>query len=189
MSKTTALQFFKAWLDTIEEKREILKVDWRNSKAFTYLIKGCEDNLITLVADKLRLRCYPNDYYHIDCILYDDECVVPNIPPNTHWFREIRVAFEHENNFKSGLYQEVSHLLLINSDLKVLVTYPNSDTTREMNYLHSIIRGTSVQKRLSDDESFLIIFGYETDFKWEAFVYKEDRWKQILIFDSTEPEC
>ncbi len=89
------------------------------------------------------------------------------------------MAFEHENNFRSGLYKEVSHLLIVNSDLKVLVTYPNEDTTNEMEYLHTIINGTSIQKDLSDNESFLVILGYETDFEWEAFVYKEDKWNQI----------
>ena len=69
--------------------------------------------------------------------------------------------------------------MLINADLKVLVTYPNGETETELNYLHEIIKGNRYSKAISDDESFLIIFGYENGFAWEGFVYKEDNWKSI----------
>ena len=117
----------------------------------------------------------------MDTILYKPEDKTPDINPNTYWFRDIRVAFEHENNFNGGLYQEVSHLLITNCDLKVLVTYPNDDIENELNYLHKIISGNRQSKSISDEESFLLIFGSEGDFSWDAYVYKTDNWKQINI--------
>ncbi|GGK88206.1 hypothetical protein ACD591_20925 [Rufibacter glacialis] len=173
--------FFSAWLDSVTNRKEILLTDWRNSKVYTNLIKSSEECILRDVADKLNLKCYAKDYYSIDSVLYTDEDLVPGIQENTYWFRQIKVAFEHENNFNGGLYQEVAHLLITNSELKVLVTYPNGDTTHEMDYLHKIIRGCNHQKELSDKESFLLIFGYESDFEWEAFVYKEDYWKRIVV--------
>jgi hypothetical protein len=93
----------------------------------------------------------------------------------------LRVAFEHENNFKGGLYQEVSHLLITNCDLRVLVTYPNDGaanpkTKKEMDYLHEIIRGSRQGESISTDESFLLIFGYENGFAWEGYIYKQTAW-------------
>jgi len=180
MKPLNSNSFLQAWISTVESKKEILQNDWRNAKAFTTLVKGCEDSIMTEVAKQLELKCYAKDYYSIDTILYDDEDLVPGIPEKSFWFRQIKVAFEHENFFGAGLYQEVAHLLLINSDLKVLVTYPSGDETDRMEKLHSIIKGCNQQKVLSDRENFLVILGYETNFQWEAFAYKEDKWNKIM---------
>jgi len=179
MEKITSLAFYNAWIESVNNRKEHLLKIWRNPKEYTLHIKGDENCLIEEVSEKLDLICYPRDYYSIDTILYKQEDLVPKIKDGTYWVRDIRVAFEHENNFNGGLYQEVSHLLLINADLKVLVTYPNGETETELNYLHEIIKGNRYSKAISDDESFLIIFGYENGFAWEGFVYKEDNWKSI----------
>lgn len=179
LEKISALNFYQSWLDTVANRKEHLLSIWRNAKAFTSYIKGDDNCVIEEVANKLNLLCYPRDYYSIDTLLYKQEDLVHKRDEGNYWFRDIRVAFEHENNFKGGLYQEVSHLLLVNADLKVLVTYPNEDTTNELQYLHEIISGNRQSKSISDDESFLIIFGYESGFEWEGFVYKQDNWKQI----------
>ena len=152
---------------------------WRTAREFTSYVKGDENSVMDEVANKLDLLCYPRDYYSIDCLLYKQEDLIHNRKQGSYWFRDIRVAFEHENNFRSGLYQEVSHLLVVSADLKVLVTYPNDDTANELKYLHGIISGNRQSKPISDDESFLVIFGYENGFQWEGFVYKQDNWRQI----------
>lgn len=170
----TSEQFTKAWFEVVMEKRRILSSEWRNAAEFTNLIKGCEENVLRRVAEKVGLHCYCSDYYSIDSILYDDYGRVPGLGENTYFFREIRVAFEHENVFNTKLYQEVAHLLIVDCDLKVLVTYPNGDPVPQMNHLHDLIKGTSKQKEISDSASFLIILGYESEFEWEAYVYKED---------------
>lgn len=184
MAITTSFDFLQAWVETVENNKCILLKDWRNPKTFTNLIKSNDECILKQVADKLNLKCYPHDYYFLDSVLYDEDDLVPDIPENNYWFRQVKVAFEHENVFNSGLYKELSHLLLTNSDLKVLVTYPSHEvheeqTLKEMNYLHKIIKGSSIQSDLSNNESFLLIFGSETGFVWEAFVYKEEDWKRI----------
>lgn len=179
MSKISSKIFFETWLNTVSNRKDHLLKIWRNSKEFTSYIKGDENSVIEEVANKLDLLCYPRDYYSIDTILYKPEDKTPNINPNSYWFRNIRVAFEHENNFNSGLYQEVSHLLITNCEIRVLVTYPNDDTTDELKYLHEIISGSTQSQLISDEESFLIIFGYESDFSWEGFIYSKSNWIQI----------
>lgn len=179
MDKVKSSDFYKAWVDTVTNRKEHLLSIWRNAKVYTSYIKGDENSVMDEVASRLNLLCYPYDYYSLDTILYKLEDKTPDINPNTWWFRDIRVAFEHENNFKGGLYQEVSHLLITNCDLKVLVTYPNDDIENELNYLHKIISGNRQSKSTSEEESFLLIFGSEGDFSWDGYVYKIDNWKQI----------
>lgn len=179
MDKIKAQSFYKTWLDIVSSRKEHLLKIWRNARVFTSYIKGDDNCVIGEIASKLGLLYYPRDYYSIDCILYKKEDLVHNLKEGSYWFRDMRVAFEHENDFKSGLFKEISHLLLVNADLKVLVTYPNEDTDDQMKYLHEIISGNRQAKFISDDESFLIIFGYERGFAWEGFVYKEHDWVQI----------
>lgn len=181
MERITAFEFYNAWIDCVENRKQHLLENWRSPKEYTVLIKGNENCLLEEVGKKLNLLCYSRDYYSIDSILYKKEDLVPQIKEGTYWFRDIRVAFEHENNFNRALYQEVSHLLIVNADLKVLVSYPNKDAYAELKYLHEIIRGNRQSKAIADNESFLIIFGYENNFIWEGLVYKEEGWKRINI--------
>lgn len=184
MEKITSSNFFYEWFNVVTSRKKHLLDIWQKNTTFTNYIKGDDNSVINEVAEKLNLKCYSIDYYSIDTILYLPEDKVPNKNPSSIWFRDIRVAFEHENNFKGGLYQEVSHLLIVNADLKVLVTYPSEDTTdentmKELKFLHEIISGNRQSKSISEEESFLIILGYEKDFEWEALVYKENDWKKI----------
>ena len=174
--------FFRAWLETVHNRKEHLLKIWRRAKEFTSHVKGDDSSIMKEVADKFNLLCYHRDYYSLDTVLYREEDLVPGRPQGSYWFRNIRVAFEHENNFNSGLYQEVSHLLITNCDLKVLVTYPTDDDgSEQLTYLHEVIKGSKQSQTISDDESFLIIFGFESGFGWDGYVYKQDNWKRLPI--------
>jgi hypothetical protein len=181
MNKISSIMFLQAWLETVHNRKEHLLKIWRHAKEFTSNVKGDDASIMKEVADKLNLFCYHNDYYSLDTVLYREEDLVPGRPQCTYWFRDIRVAFEHENNFNSGLYQEVSHLLITNCDLRVLVTYPIDDGQEELDYLHEVIKGNRQSQTISDDECFLIIFGFEGDFSWDGYVYKQDNWKRLPI--------
>lgn len=176
--KISSVQFFKAWIDTVQGRKDHMLNIWRKQKEYTSHIKGDDSSIMKEIADKLNLICYQSDYYSIDTVLYKQEDLVPGIPEFSYWFRDMRVAFEHENNFNSGLFKEVSHLLITNCDLRVLVSYPIYEGDEELEYLHNVIIGNRQSKIISEDESFLIIFGY-IDFTWEGFVYKDDGWKSI----------
>lgn len=69
---------------------------WRNNKELTSFVKGSESSVISQIAREFNLLSYEQDYYSINAILYRPEDLTPGINPNTYWFRDIRVAFEHE---------------------------------------------------------------------------------------------
>lgn len=180
MEKITAERFFKTWKNIVLVRKESLLNAWQHNVEFTSLIKGRSDSVLVNVAHHLDLLCYNSDYYSIDAIFYKEEDRIFNSNPNSFWFKRIRIAFEHENNFRSGLYQEVSHLLITNCDLKVLVTYPIDEEEKdELAHLHKIISSSGHSDFISENENFLIIFGYENGFEWKANVYKTQDWKGL----------
>lgn len=89
------------------------------------------------------------------------------------------MAFEHENSFNRDLYKEVAHLLITDCDLRVLVTYPNRDISSILDYLHQIISSNRKATTFSQEESILLVFGYEAGFLWEGRVYKSTQWKEL----------
>ena len=177
--KITSKEFYSIWKDVVTINKETLLEKWRYFKDYTNEIINKDNCVVGAVANELGLSCYTRNYYSLDSVFYTKEDLVPHIKENTHWFREIQVAFEHENSFNKNLYQEVSHLLITRCQLRVLVTYPNNNKNHILEYLHEIIKGTSFEKEIADSESFLLILGYETNFEWEGLVYKSDGWFKI----------
>ena len=174
MEKICSTCFYVAWCESVRELKVLLSKIWRENSVYTSHIFS-QNGILDLVAQKLGLLYYPN-YYFIDAVFYKPEDVIKE---NEFWFRDIRIAFEHENNFRSGLYKEVSHLLTTNADLKVLVSYPNGGINDELDYLHSIISKSRQAKAISDNKSFLLILGYEEKFCWEGRIYNENGWNKI----------
>lgn len=174
MEKTCSTHFHEVWRESVKENQELLSGNWRKNPVYTSNIFS-QNGILDSMAQKLGLLYYPN-YYFIDAVFYEPEDVIKE---NEFWFRDIRIAFEHENNFRSGLYKEVSHLLTTNADLKVLVSYPNGEINDVLDYLHSIISKSRQAKVISDNKSFLLILGYEEKFCWEGRVYNENGWELI----------
>lgn len=89
--------------------------------------------------------------------------------------------------FFSALFQEIAHLLITLSQLKVLVSYPNSFEEKKVNQelaeLHSIIAQTPDSDQISKKENFLLILGhnYKQDSKdsWEGLVFTTEEWKEL----------
>jgi hypothetical protein len=181
MESIKAARFYEAWTDVIKQRiSEVEELYFGSYKKYTNFIKGNDNCILNDVANELGLLSYPRDYYSIDAILYKAEDRVPGLLDHVYFFRDIRVAFEHENDFKSGLFQEVAHLLLMQCDLRVLVTYPNViDYTNELKLLHELITGNRYSKAIANNDGFLIIFGFDQGNRWEGFIYKEDDWMKI----------
>lgn len=81
-------------------------------------------------------------------------------------------------------YQEISHLLITNCDLRVLVTYPDGNEIEDqMNYLHDLICKVEGSTSYCTSESILVILGHRTadlnKIEWEAYIYKEIGWKEL----------
>lgn len=177
MEKVNASRFYQAWIETVQgRKQEMLSLWIDNRKEFTNYIKGSENSVISEIGKKLNLLTYEQDYYSMDCIFYKPEDRLDI--PNKYWFRDFRIAFEHENDIRSGIYQEVAHLLTLSCDLRVVVIYPEYVETI-LPELHTIIKGHRLSSAFSKEENFLIVCGYYTDFTWEGYVFKNDEWKKL----------
>lgn len=176
---TLARDFFEHWCDVINARNEEVDEKWCNYKEYTNLIIHADNSILVDVAKNLDFHCYNGDYYCLDALLYhEDDCIEGF---GGCYLKDIRVAFEHENKFRSGLYQETSHLLLINCDLRVIVSYPPSELAerKELEYLHGIISSSRCSKALSDSEGFLFIMGHEKPYSWKGWIYKLNSWHEI----------
>ena len=179
-----AEDFFSLWVDVCNERHDVLLRDWHSAPLFTAHVFTEPSALIEVVAGRLGLRSYCG-YYSIDAILFGDLDLVPGLPPGTTWVRRIRVAFEHENYFDSGLFQEVSHLLITDCDLRVVVSYPGNPTSlqEQLDYLHSIIAGTDRSDQIADSGAFLFIAGWRDltpgRIEWWGYVYERTQWRRL----------
>ncbi|HIF9108752.1 hypothetical protein [Photobacterium damselae] len=187
MASISSKEFWNAWKNVVLKRHDEICANWCDNPSYTKMIISNENSVVMDVAKELSIHCFNGDYYSTDSVFYSDDDIIPEV--NGVWLRDMRIAFEHENSFNSGLYQEVAHLLLLNSDLKVLVTYPYDNDeeleSKELDYLHGVISGNRHANLISDTESFLIIFGYgeEMPRKWLGLIFKKDDWKPIGLFD------
>lgn len=165
MKIITANSFYKAWLNIIKKNIVDVYSCWNSRKDYTNLIIKKDDSLITQVSKELDLICYNADFYSIDSVLYRKEDWLSGY--GGVFLRHLVVAFEHENDFFSGLFQETTHLLITQADLKVLVSYPpqeldefkNKHIKDELNNLYQIILGSPYANEISEKENFLLILG------------------------------
>ena len=182
---TTSKDFFQAWLNVVNEPNRLLtlKSNWFNNKEYTNEIITKENSVIEEVGNILDFKIYERNYYSLDAIFYNELNKVPKINSDTYWFKDIEIAFEHENTFNKDLYQEVAHLLITRCNMRVLVTYPNNNEESVLDYLHEIISSCDIAKEISKKENFLIILGYYQDgnCKWKGQVYinTKEKWKPL----------
>jgi len=146
-----------------------------------------EGTIVREVAEKLSdsdtaWRCYC-EYYSLDAVFYLDGDLVAQCPKGSTWLANTRIVFEHENDFTSGLFQEVSHLMIARADLRVLVTYPQEyDLKTELDRLADVIRRSGLA-----DPNFLLITGKGVrgengawkEVEWKAYTYQADGLKLL----------
>lgn len=180
----SAEQFFHAWVEECQERYVDLFNAWPRGREFTRQIFDEPRSLLAHVGRRLNLRTYCG-YYHTDAILYRDADLVPLAPTGQTWVRRVRVAFEHENNFSSGLFQELSHLMILDADLRVLVFYPPnpSELDSELRYLHDVVTGSSRSTQFAMSASILLIAGYQFHnperIEWQGYVFHGDNWLRL----------
>lgn len=172
-----AQKFFAVWKRVCARRTARLLEAWRSTgKVYTAEIFDIENAVIKEIADALDLKVHAG-YYHLDAIFYkEDGDRVHCAPQGQTWVHNIRIAFEHENHFNSGLFTELSHLLITRADLRVLVSYTEdpeeTDLKRELENLGQIISDSD----LSADPAFLFIVGKridsQKDIEWRAFTFE-----------------
>jgi hypothetical protein len=177
-NQISARSFFEAWKRICERRKPKLLAAWTSCPNYTAEIFDVEDAVVRELADELKLTVYSN-YYSLDAIFIQNQSDrVHCAPPTQNWFQNVRIAFEHENIFRSGLFRETSHLLIIRAELRVLVSYPEdeSDLNAELTNLSTIISNSGLADA---DPAFLFIIGERidsnTDIRWRAYAYQQNR--------------
>lgn len=175
-----ARDFYSSWKDVITDRQAEVFEHWESRTAFTNFIIKSDDSVLLDISKKIGFECYNKDYYHIDAVFYKQEDLLPEFSEGCY-LANIRIAFEHENDFNSGLFQEVSHLLQVNSELKVLVSYPkNSEVeAQELQKLHYIISKSRQAAEIATNEGFLIIMGHGEPYEWKGWLYDSRGWINI----------
>ncbi|WP_421222859.1 hypothetical protein [Aeromonas enteropelogenes] len=173
-------KFYRTWLSVMDEIKSDLFNASASNKEYTKLIIHDNDSALVKIGKILDYKCYNADYYYTDAVFYKEQDILSE-HPDAFYLTDIRIAFEHENVFNSGLFQEVCHLLQVNSELKVLVSYPpNSESeTSELQYLHKIITRSSNSNHISDMHGFLVIMGYMEPYTWNGWIFKSDGWIKL----------
>src|ERR1051326_1916563 len=161
ITRIDAHNFFSSWVQICNERQHILFNDWFDKTRYTAHILSENNSVIDAVAATLDLKAY-DGYYFLDAIFFDqNKDLVPDCPEGKTWVRRIRVAFEHENYFDSGLFQELSHLLITDCDLRVLVTYTANENNlkAQFSYLLKMVLETDCSQLISESSSLLLIIG------------------------------
>lgn len=115
---------------------------------------------------------------------------MPNEPHITYQ-HTIRIAFEHENVLNLNVLQEISNLLTLNCELRVLVSHGDINSSKDLFVkFHEFISGCKESQKVSDERSFLFILGnkYETveneikemqNITWKGYIYNTKEWTKL----------
>jgi hypothetical protein len=170
--------FFDAWCKINDQHKNEFLEYWYKPPFKTALMGEIYPELEV----ELSLISYA-EYNKVDVVFYLQEDLFPEISPPPYFLRKIRIALEHENIF-GKIYEEYSKLLLINCDLRIIVSYPNwDDVSMTLSYFQKIL---STHNAINiEDESILLIFGVrksegdDDNIYWNGYVNKNKNWEII----------
>ncbi|MDX1955490.1 MAG: hypothetical protein SFU20_08120 [Chitinophagaceae bacterium] len=176
-------QFFDFWCISAEKKQFEIMANCNYESNLSSIVMYDDDAVLVEIARSMGLSLY-HEYYRLDAVLFNDATdKVPNCPKGQTWLSTIQIAFEHENYINSGLFQEVSHLMITDCNLGVLVTYPNTEDEikREIKILHKLISDSLFGKRTIRHKNILLIFGWQMPEKliWFACSYEANDWEML----------
>lgn len=180
MKVITAKEFYSAWIKSTKSQEKTMLKKWRNNSEFTKLIKGTDNSIVSNVAKEINLDVYEQDYYSIDSVFYVQEDLLEKPFRGKYWFKRLRIAFEHENTFNRGIFEEIVHLLILKCDLRVLVIYPDDTPWDQLKEIKEIIQSVDQNHEILNNQAFLVICGYYNNFEWQGFAYNgKDEWEQL----------
>lgn len=184
-------QFYSAWVSICKKNETRILNLWykpEGASEYTDLILKGKDSITSQIAKLLMLEL-KHEYYSVDAIYYRNIDLVKEKSKNGSWNKtdgglwltRFIITLEHENVpfGKGGAYQEICHLLTINSELKVLVTYQGKEKILELvEDLNDVI-----PKDKNDKTPILLIVGYEEENKiiWSAYSLNGLSYKKINL--------
>ena len=177
---------FKAALQSVLENPAMNKrlYDlWHTSKEYTSVWDDRDDGVYRQLADALGLRFKREHYGHIDAVLYKNH--YPDFPTSVDFFS---VVIEHEN-IHGISWQEMEKLTVLNSPLKVVVTYPyESDYPAAdvlADYAKQIAAIDKVWSNHSAEQRYIAVFASEInpeseqDMRWEYHLYEKGKFVKM----------
>ena len=183
-TRITAADFLISWKNVCAKNLDVLNREWFNDKVYTDWMLNGPDSITGQISKEMGLSKY-SGYFFVDNVIYAEEDLISGSPDGSVWLRQIRIALEHENDFSSGLYTELSHLLTTACDLRVLIAYPPSEAelVRELKYLHSIVVETSRSPEIAATKGLLFIAGWPPTKdgvieRW-GYVYEQEDWRRL----------
>ena len=171
--------FADSFLKIYSEKHSTIFPIWKDD-TLTKFTSAMRSLIFPFIAEELGLNIYNADYFTFDAIFYEKkDCI--NFSDHTTFAECILVALEHENNIR-GTATEMNKLQIINSPLKVLISYPNRNAQQYLDIYSKIISAADIFSDFSTKRKQLVIFGYCEDdikIKWEFYIYKEGSFSKI----------
>ena len=113
-------EFVMAFSRVVDRRMSDIVALWYNGKEYSELILDSQSGVLQEVAHTLGLQ-YWREYLKIDAVFYERVNEVDSFA----------VAIEHENDAKTSSW-EANKLSLLNTPLKVLITYPRKGCDEEI---------------------------------------------------------
>lgn len=153
---------------------------WKCDKEYSNLFLG-NNNLggfVHKLAEKLNLNLY-REYWSIDCVMFEHKDL-RFFPSNSCYAKNLSLVLEHENNIKTS-HAELNKLTIINSPLRVIVTYPFGAQDKYLEDYLRILKDADTYNDFSDKRKILIIFGEfkDEDLSWQFYKYYQDKFVKV----------
>jgi hypothetical protein len=163
-------QFIQAFRQiAVGEEKDLYGLWWKLKK-YTEKFLAPPGGVMAQVAQLLGLQ-YLREKVRVDAMLYR--------PANG--FPAVLVAVEHEHDAESA-HSEIWKLSLLNSPLKVLVTYPeNGQEALLLDRYAGVLKAVDVCGDAPTRRQQLVIFGFadqsERSVEWRSYLYGESGFK------------
>lgn len=167
--------FLEKWAQYYDKKLATFESCWSNATEYTKEIELlCKD-----IAKDLALELCP-EYYSTDMIFCKEDDVI--YFGNTYVVTNPEIVFEHENE-PNKFIAEVSHHIILRSNLYVVVGYGNSGTKEYLKKVIDLINKSTSANEFKEKQNFLLILGDEYEkyspSYWKGLVYDGDEWKTL----------
>lgn len=186
----TPAEFKAAFIKVVEsqEFKHNLFTEWKSGdKKFTDIMLGEKGGggekvgVIAKTAVEINplLKCY-DEYFKIDSIYYWNKKLQEKDKKAT-WADYIAAAIEVENVYWKS-YEECSKLSIINSPLRVLITYPDEKNKEGLLDEYSYILGRAdVFGDFADRRRFLAVFGEQkgSGVEWTFHVFNGNGFDEL----------
>ena len=152
----TPREFLRAFEKTIAQNTGALVSNWLSNSTYTSLWKKPGSGIYFQLADKMGLSAI-SEYWSLDAVFFK---TLDKTIHNGNYAKNLWVVMEHENSGRDSI-QEMNKLSIIDSPLKVLVTYAESEGERQslLGKYKEILSESDTFGDLGSQRKHLVVFG------------------------------